>query len=189
MLQTLLCPYTGLATLLTLHKMQLKELRPLLTSLNHWYKISQISSYWRETPGKKVAWLCTFSGLTHYSSQFSFGFSSHHAVHKPLWYLGLAFSSHGLFLFGTMVAFCASSIFSIKSSTFVSFRAKLIYSQGSSSMLKRQGPSLTPHSAGSGGGGPHVTTAFLRVGWVLDTLRGCCAFFSKPGGGYHPSWP
>ena len=74
-------------------------------------------------------------------------------------------------------------------STSVSFCAKLVYSQGSSSMLKRQGPSPTPHFAGSAGGGPHLTTAFLRVGWVLETLRGCCGSFSKPGGGYHPSKP
>ena len=72
-------------------------------------------------------------------------------------------------------------------STSVSFCAKLVYSQGSSSMLKRHGPSFLPHFAGSAGGGPHFTTAFLRVGWVLEILRGCCAFCSKPGGGYHPS--
>ena len=54
-------------------------------------------------------------------------------------------------------------------------------------MLKRHGPSFLPHFAGSAGGGPHFTTAFLRVGWVLEILRGCCAFCSKPGGGYHPS--
>ena len=74
-------------------------------------------------------------------------------------------------------------------STSVSFCAKLVYSQGSSSMLKRQGPSVLPHCAGSAGGGPHVTTAFLSVGWVLETLRGRCAFSSKPGGGYQPPWP
>ena len=130
-----------------------------------------------------------FLGLTHYSPQFSFGFSSHHAVHTPPWYLGSAFSSNGLFRIGTIVVLCASSIPSIKSSMFVSIRAKLVYSQGSSSMLKRQGPSLTPHFAGSVGGGPHVTTAFLRVGRVLETLRGCCLSSSKPGGGYHPSKP
>ena len=72
-------------------------------------------------------------------------------------------------------------------STSVSFWAKLVYSQGSSKMMKREGPSFLLHFAGSSGGRPHVTTAFLRVGWVVEILHGRCAFSSTPGGGYHPS--
>ena len=67
--------------------------------------------------------------------------------------------------------------------------ARLVYSHGSSSMLNRHGPSPWPHFAGLAGRGPHVTTAFLRVGKVSVKLRCCRGFSSRPGGGYQPSWP
>ena len=124
----------------------------------------------------------------HYSALFVFGFSSHHAVHTPLWSLGLPFLSYGLFLIGAMVALYFSSNCSIILSASFSFSATLVYSHGSSRMLKRHGPSWTPHFAGSAGCGPHVTTAFFRVGRESEKLRGRCAFSSRPGGGYQPSW-
>ena len=119
--------------------------------------------------------------------QFLLVFSSHHAVHRPLWYLGLELESYGLFLMGTIVPLYFSSSCRSISSTTVSLSARLVYSHGSSSILNRHGPSFRLHFAVWAGRGPHVTTAFFRVERVSERLRRCCGLCSMPGGGYQPS--
>lgn len=104
---------------------------------------------------------------------------SSHATHAPPWYLGLALGSLGLFLGGTLDFLYPSSLASSCCTMSSCWLARFTYSQGSCSILNKQGPVSFVQSGGELGGLSQVTTAFFSV--LLETFD--CSY---PGGGYQP---
>lgn len=114
---------------------------------------------------------------------FSAFSSSIQGLQTPPKLSGLAFGSTGWFLGDTIVSLYCSNQCNMLAKTALSFFAWFTYSQGSSSMLNKQGPSLLVHWGVIFGRTPHVTAAFFKV---ADTSDARFRLSSSPGGLYHP---